>query len=739
VGGPALAALVVLALGAPLLAWATARGRPRAWLQAVLLLPASAALAWALADPALVERTGTWKEARFVVLVDDSASMAVREGAGPRSAAVAEALAAIGRPGAERLRFGGGLTPGDATAFAEPATDLGLALRALAERYAGERLAGVALVTDGLDRGALRAAFQAGEPLPRKALPGPLTVYGVGRPEALVDLSILGISAGSYAFLRTPFEIRATVLGARFGGRRVPVTLTCDGALVARQTVTLDEDGRGEVAFTVTPAAVGRHAWRVEVPPQPDDAVPGNDSAAIVVRVVRDRLRVLQVCGSPSMDQNFLRRFLKQDPAIDLVSFFILRTHEDMAAGYGDDELALIPFPYEQLFSEELSSFDLVIFQNFDYGPYLGFQGGDLLGNLADWVRGGGAMLMIGGDRSFDLGGYGETPLADVLPVRLGLARDTAVDLGAFQPRLTDAGRLHPVTALTSNPAESQAAWDALAPLDGLNRTLGAASGAVVLLEHPTLTADGRGLPVLAVRAVGEGRSMAFTADSSWRWAFAEAGKGGTNLAYLRFWKHALRWLVGDPEAQRVTIATPRENYGLGEEVRVLLRARDPAFGPAEGVTLRGRVVAPDLAAAGALRAPGLDGEGRFELRSSAEGEAVVAFPAVAPGAWRVQVEAQDPQGREFFSGETVFSVTERQPELEALTPDPAFLEALAARASGRFYAPGAYGPPLEDPEARAWVERVGELPLGPIPAVGLLVGLFAPLSWWVRRRAGGR
>ncbi|HMY02753.1 MAG TPA: hypothetical protein PKA48_05340, partial [Candidatus Obscuribacter sp.] len=78
---------------------------------------------------------------------------------------------------------------------------------------------------------------------------------------------------------------------------------------------------------------------------------------------------MLQVCGAPSWAQKSLRLFLKEDPGIDLVSFFILRTERDLGSGYRPHELALIQFPYLQLFTEELSSFDLVIFQNFDYAP----------------------------------------------------------------------------------------------------------------------------------------------------------------------------------------------------------------------------------------------------------------------------------------------------------------------------------------------------------------------------------
>ena len=79
-----------------------------------------------------------------------------------------------------------------------------------------------------------------------------------------------------------------------------------------------------------------------------------------------------------------------------------------------------------------------------------------------------------------------------------------------FQPRLTEAGERHPITRLTADLAENVASWSKLSPLDGVNRTMGARTGAAVLLEHPSLAgAGGEPLPVLAVGEYGDGRSMA--------------------------------------------------------------------------------------------------------------------------------------------------------------------------------------------------------------------------------------
>jgi uncharacterized membrane protein len=718
---PALAAV-----GALVALFLAARPLPRDTARIVevgLLALAGAVLVIAVAGPVWVQEGERTERGRFVVLVDQSRSMQVLDQDGqPRSARAQKLLE--GLDGAEVYSFGDGLRAGAPATFDAGDSDLGGALAGIAQRYAGERLEGIAVLTDGIDRGGLRRRVlqDADAVLPK--LGGPLTVYQVGEDGGRTDVAITDVRAGGFAFLRAPFSVQVDVRGVGNHAARVPVVLTRDGQPAGQQVVTLDADGKGTATFTLTPEAVGRFIYEASTPVADGDAVPANNSLSLAVRVVRDRIRVLQVCGSPSFDQKFLRLFLKEDPAIDLVSFFILRTERDMGAGWDPDELSLIQFPYQKLFSSELWSFDLVIFQNFDYEPYFERDSEELLANIQSYVKDKGkAFVMIGGDRSFDLGKYANTPIADILPVQLGVQGD-AVDVAPFQPRLTDAGARHPVTQLVGDPLENAHSWSTLSELDGVNLSLGATPGSAVLLEHPTRTGpDGKPLPVLAVGTFGAGRTMALMGDSSWRWSFAEAGEGKGNQAYLRFWKNTLRWLVGDPEDQPVTVEANRENYQLGEEVRITARVRNVSFAAVPGAKVQLTVSGP----AGV--------ETRTET-TGADGTVSFALPASARGAHRVRVVALS-GGATLGDAQTVYAVTTRDPELEEVEPDGAFLRALATRTGGRFVGPDDSAEPLRDPDAGRRVRDRAETPLYSAPLLPLLFGLAVSGSWWLRRRAG--
>ena len=730
--GPAtLTALVVAGVLAWLLAWWTGRQAPSGWLRRGELLCwalALGVLVFALAGPVWTEEEGRIEEGRLVVLVDGSASMAVRESGEARAEQVEEILALLG-PDVDLYSFDEELRPGAPTSYTGRGSDLGLAISTLADRYLGQELRGVVLISDGIDRGPLsedlQAARESGGDLDGLLPPlgGPLTVYQVGGEQRIRDSAVEDVLSGGFAFLRTDVSLRAVVRGQP--GATLEVSLSREGRVVESKPVLLDAEGRGEVGFTVRPVRVGRFAYEVSIPVEEDDAVPGNNRFSVVAGSLKKRVRVLQVSGSPSYDTSSLRLFLKEDPSVDLVSFFILRTQEDMMSGWSSEELSLIAFPYERLFSEELQTFDLVIFQNFDYRPYFSWGSESLLENIATYVEEGGAFVMTGGDRSFDLGQYAGTPLSRVLPVQLGATGPTS-DETPFRPVLTPAGRAHPLTRQGATDAETDAIWQRLPEMDGYNIVAGLAPDSATLLAHPSATVGGAPAPILAVREHGRGRSMALMVDSSWRWSFSEAAEGRGNQAYLRFWKNALRWLMADPEDQRVTVSPSRENVLVGEELRIVVRARDAGYLPLEGERIVGTILSP----AGETTP--------FELDTDASGEAVVLFQGQEQGAHRVEARLSSSST---IRGESVFAVTDRDPELVELEARPQLLRDLAAAAgdASGYRGPGDRSGPLLDADAgRERLDRRVRS-LSAVPVVGLLFGLLASAAWWMRRRAGAR
>jgi uncharacterized membrane protein len=737
--GWALALVAVAAAAAVLLAWRGLRGEPSRRRRALLvaLRAASAALALFLAfEPAIQLLQTARVRSRFAILVDASRSMGFPvEAGGPTRAAAAAALLGGGRAELDALAdrvdvewwtFSGDATPTDATgALAPPGggrTDLLASLRAAAA--GSRRLAGALVLSDGADNATLAEGLSGDARDEVRALGFPVNAVAVGL-DAPRDVAVERVAVDDFAFVRNTLTVEATLRVRGYAREEVEVLLRRDGAVAASAKVRL-EPGRDRytVPLSFAPDATGTFVLTLEARPLPGEAIAGNNARSFPLRVIRDRVRVLLVAGRPSWDERFLRGLLKQDPNVDLVSFFILRQNADTPGP--QEDLSLIPFPVAEIFGPQLRTFDAVLFVNFAWSPYRSLQIEGFLPGIRDYVTGGGAFAMIGGEQSFGEGRYGETPIAEILPVATMEGARPVED--EVRPRLTPEGRRHPLMRLAAGDGPNAAAWDALPALAGLNlvRPLPPGQGAAVLLEAPALLVDGRPAPVVAVREVGRGRTLAVATDSSWHWGFlaAESGRGGR--AHQRFWLNAIRWLVRDPGTDALQIAPDERAVEPGAPVGLTLSLRGADFGPGAGQRIRVELIGDDgKAAVQGEAVTGADGEARLELQPP------------GPGAYRIVATAEGGAGVE--TGSAAVAVRGAGPEDADAAPRPGLLRALAEATGGRYaQLPGGDLPELalQDPE-RVEIGRRKDVPIWDRGRYLALLAATLVAEWVLRRRFG--
>ena len=687
----------------------------------------------------------------IALLVDRSRSMTVAEDpSGPTRAQRAAEWVKKQAGALERLRrdrridffsFGEALEPQTESELAQPAkppegdaTKLREALAALRQRYTGRDLGGVVVISDGIDNGRFaeshsdKGALDAEAREFLKSFDAPVHTVWVGKRE-LHDVAVSAVLADDFAFVRTAVKVEAVVRAHGYAGQTILVTLKRDGDVVKQKPLTIDKDaGEWRIPFEFTPDRVGKYVYEISTPVLPGEALATNNARAFVLKVIRDKIRVLLVCGKPSWDERFLRSMLKRDPNVDLISFFILRTPTDLPMA-ATTELSLIQFPTRELFEEELKSFDVIILQNFNYQPYFVAP---YLPKIREYVETGGGLAMIGGDLSFSSGQYGHSPLADVLPVELLddlLPPERLLSIEEFRPKLTQAGRYHPITALSLDGRENVDRWNSLPMMEGLNLTLRARKEAQVLLEHPFLKgSDGQSMPMVAVSEVGKGRSMALLTDSAWRWGFWAAhgpGPNGDGRAFQKFWENAVRWLIQDPSQRLLHVQTDAAEYGRSAKVRIDVRLLGPDYQPQKKAPISLVVIGPGDEIA--LRKSGTTDD---------DGELHAELPAPKPGAWRAVARAQA-GGRPVEETE-VFLVRAEGRELEDVAARDDLLRAVADATGGRAISTG------DDIDRLSFLEsesvRVGrrkDVEVWSGAWVFFVAVLFLSAEWAVRRRLG--
>ncbi len=468
-------------------------------------------------------------------------------------------------------------------------TDLTGALEQISKDFGPEELGGLVVVSDGIDTGAVGTRIERGESLDEQTrqlldeLDVPINTLSAADADGIKDVAITEVRHDDFAFVhnKTSVEVELQVVG--MGETTFPVSLRREGELMqTRELEVTPEKTRYEVSFEFVPKKLGNEIYSVEAPEFSGEALHENNVSYFLQNVIRDKIRVLQVVGQPSWDERFLRRLMKKDSNIDLISFFILRTNSNVQL-VPSDELSLIPFPTRELFENELGSFDLVIFQNFNFGPY---DMDRYLGSIAEYVRDGGAFAMLGGNLSFASGGYEGTPIEEILPVHLpkSTSSEEVLDTRPYRPELTGAGERHPITKMAFDPQSNRRIWQNLPKLRGTNVVERAKSDATVLARHPTIRRGGEPMPVLTISEKGDGRVMAFTSDSSWRWGFSHLGRGGTPREYQAFWNSAMRWLIKDPELKLIRVDVPDESIPPGGSLRANVQISRADYRPAEEV-----------------------------------------------------------------------------------------------------------------------------------------------------------
>lgn len=694
---------------------------------------------------------------RVVVLIDRSASMGVADGrrdAEPGEATtrrwqrVREAWAAAA-DARERWRsegvevevrsFGERSDPltraaADALAF-EPdaaASELAPALVELGEADPGEGspLAGVVVISDGLvardaaTRNHLEALVrELGVPLTGVAAAGP----------TLRDVSLARLHVGEFAFVENVTEFTAELVAHGMQGEQASVSLLRDGELVEAQRVRLGDDGElRSVRFEVAPDRTGAFVYEFRIEPLRDEASELNNRRAFVVKVLRDKVRVLHVAGRPDWDVRALRTLLKRDPNVELLSYYILRDWEDLSREDEDAPLSLIAFPTDELFHEQLGSFDLIVMHNFDAQAH-----GDYLTNIAQYVREGGSLVVIGGDLGVATGDFGEPAINELLPVdlrtRVGLEREP------FAARLSEAGRAHPITAWLAEAGRAD--WAGLPKLDSFNRTsLSRRSdeiGAAVLLSHAGPQSPPA--PLLAVAEPDKGRVMTLMTGSSWRLGFApDLPLIDGARPYDLLWLGAIRWLLRDESAERLVLETSKTDYGVDEPIELRVRTLSASYAAESEVEVAYEVTPigaseTEVVAEGSLTTDGL---GRAATRIE-----TLPAGAYAAEAWRAADERPEQPARR------VFLVGAGAPELAELDGDPgtALLERLAEASEGELVEL-AEGEALPDELALRELDELERPATGRRDiaiwdgwgALVLLLGCFGG-EWLLRRRLGAR
>ncbi|TWT90960.1 hypothetical protein Mal64_13590 [Pseudobythopirellula maris] len=706
----------------------------------------------AMARPTLVYTKSEEVRSLLLMLLDSSRSMTVEDGlaGASRWRNVADSLAASERSLAaiaekhdlRAYRFDKSLAPLPISGgrIALPSTPdgeettLGASLSELVEREGAQRLLGVVVLSDGAQRATPprdAPPSDAARRLAAEAAPLYALTFGARATGERADVAVDDLSVSSTAYAKAPLDVGGLVRIEGYPNRPVRVQLlweNAEGEMAAVDAVSLTADGGG-VALPV----VLRHAptepgeWKVTLraESQEGETVTGNNEASTFVTVRDGGVRVRQlvgaqrVAGAPGVEQRFVRAALSASPDIALS-----RTVFDYRQPRRDLAESLRP-----------GEFDVVLLDNLD-AEALNTRTWE---SIANAVRGGAGLAMLGGKHSFGPGGYRGTPVAEVLPVMIGraerqgfgqpLREDVHLPGPVWMTPTEPLGVRHPI--LQIDPSQGVAsAWRGMPPLSGANR-LGVdnvkRSAQVIAATAP----PGAPQPLLVVGQAGLGRTMALAIDMTWRWRME-----GRAEEHRRFWRQAVLWLAKRDDTRRnpvyVELASRRAQRGASLEMTVGVNDPRLESGALDLAGVEYRVVVTDPNGLKHV-APAPGGAAR---------STAVFRNITAAGDYTVELTATA-DGETLGSARARFLAPDHDLELDRPSAEPQIMAQLAdatREAGGRALAPEelpALLAELAEEEPMRKQEVIARVTYWDTwPFLLLFVGLLTT-EWWLRKRWG--
>lgn len=698
-------------------------------------------LAFAMLRPTLVWTKITKQAATLLVLADRSRSMLVTDMVGKKSrweavqATLKESLPEFDSLAKDLdLKFYEidseahpvEYSPGKLELASAPEglqTAIGSSLEQVLKAQAGKRLAGVILLSDGTQRAYAPHDLPPQIPVRRMADLGyPLYAVPFGQargPGQTRDIAVEELSVPATVFVKHEFPVVTTVREEGMEGKTVPLEIAAETSpgkmeTVATSQITSRQDGeKMSVKQHYTPVVPGEIKVTARVPPQPGELLTTNNEISTFVSVIKGGLNVLYLEGTLTGEQKFLRHSLPS-PDINLEPFYFRANKPETRP------------PELSNLSERLQpgKYDVYIIGDLDS---VAFKPEELT-SLASAIERGAGFMMLGGLHSFGPGGYGGTPLAQVLPIefnrleRQNFDEKVREDLhvpGPLRMVPTPTGLRQYLMKLSAD--DNAAAWQQLPPLTGANRFSGLKPTASLLAESP----DKR--PLLVATEYGAGRVLAFAGDSTWRWCMQ-----GHEAEHKRFWRQVILWLAHKDQSDEgaVWIELVQRRYAPGSRVEFTAGAKTAQGEPVVDPRFEAKVLMPGGKTAD------------LRLRRDANNDDRMSGTFVdtqAVGDYTIVVEANR-QGQTIGRARARFLVFEQDLELNNPAADVNALEGLAVMTSGKTVAPEQLPRLLEQIKAgtkNLEVETQSKDTLWDNWKFFLCFAALLVLEWFLRKRWG--
>jgi len=399
----------------------------------------------------------------------------------------------------------------------------------------------ITIVSDGIITDGYEPVYDA------EKIGVPIYTIGIGDTSYQKDLYVKDVIFNQNIYAEKPTEIEVSLIQTGYDNQLTKVSLFEEDRLVQTKDVQLSSTGISRIKFDYTPPTSGEKRMRISSTALPRESNLVNNSKVFYLNVIKSKVKVTVISGSPSPDLSSILNSLSSDKNIDIRKIIQIGSNKfmdglNLAAIDSADILFMIDFP-RQNSPDELINKALVNIQN--NKPF--FLQITLNTDLNKLKR-------------FEI----------YLPVSINSVSDENI---LIQPEIATGN----FNSIFSSMSAQHNIWLSLPPITRNNSELLTKAESSVLVRS-VLKNIPINTPLLVSKSLGKQRSISLIAGDIWRWQLSVADRNP--LFFSSFINDIVKWLNLADSKKQFTIRPGKKIYSLGEKIDFTAELYDQTFTP---------------------------------------------------------------------------------------------------------------------------------------------------------------
>ncbi|MDQ7815498.1 MAG: CARDB domain-containing protein [Melioribacteraceae bacterium] len=429
--------------------------------------------------------------------------------------------------------------------FEEPLTNFNRIFETL--KLTKDNVGSIVIASDGIITDGYEPFYEA------EKFSVPVFTVGLGDTTTRRDLIIKDVIYNQFIYADTQTEIEAIIVNYGYEERNIKVSLYEEDNLIQTKDVSLLPAGVNKVLFDYTPSTSGEKKLRVAVANLPDESNSANNSKIFYLDILKNKIKITIIAGSPSSDLSAISSSLSADKNLEVKKIIQIGSNKfweelNLTLADSSDLLFLIDFPKQNTPVSLIEKIFSLIRRN---KPFF---------------------LLV--TPHTDLNRL--KPYEALLPFSINKIDNETLPV---QPEIITAN----FNSIFSRLSSENFIWSSLPPISKNSSEMFAKTESTILLRS-TVRNIPINSPLLISRSIAKQRSISFLAGDLWRWQLSTAEKNP--LFFQNFINDIVKWLNVSGEQKEFTVRTNKKIYSTGETAEFIAELYDQTFSPINGANI---------------------------------------------------------------------------------------------------------------------------------------------------------